>query len=162
MKYFFHKSFRYFTLFSVHESTWILLYIYIQNDFFIDEDGKPFHAYTKMKADSKCFRVIAHKRSKRLKRKRRQQASDHYIQSAQSVTIPPESVKNVKVSTANLEDKDFHYAERRLNFQHNIEDCYGPPDSIIQTKDPFLAVTNFSKEGCPIGKHMFIPVVPIL
>jgi hypothetical protein len=84
--------------------------------------------------------------------------ADPYIRASESISIPPETVKKVCISTANLEDCDSHYAERLLNFNHDVEDCYGPPDSIITTKEPFLAVTNFSKRTLtiPVGQALAI------
>jgi hypothetical protein len=124
----------------------------------LDEQGKAFKVHSIPEANSKCFRVIAHKRHKRLKRRRRLQTQDHYIRASHSVTIPPETVKNVKLSTTNLEDKEFHYAERVLNYQHNIEDCYGSPDSIISSKDPFLAVANFSKKSISVPAGQILAI----
>jgi hypothetical protein len=125
---------------------------------FIDEQGKIFRVHTVPEANSKCFRVIAHKRNKRLKRKHQRQSSDPYIQSFQSVHIPPETIKKVRVSTTNLEGKDFHYAEKLLNYHHQVEDCYGPPDSIITTKDPFLAITNFSKQEITVPAGQILAI----
>ena len=117
---------------------------------FIDEQGKKFQVHHIPEADSKCFRVIAHKRQKRLRRKRNIQANDPAIRAAQSVVIPPETVKNVKLSTINLDGKEFHYAERLLNSQRTVEDCYGPPDSIISSSNPFLPIANFSKKAITV------------
>ena len=125
---------------------------------FMDEQGRAFRVHTIPEANSKCFRIIAHKRNKRIRKKRRLQSSDPYIRASQPVHIPPETVKKVRVSTANLEDNDFHYAERMLNYQHHIEDCYGPPDSIITTQDPYLAVTNFSKQAITIPAGQILAI----
>src|ERR1700742_135283 len=104
---------------------------------FLDEKGKVFKVRALPETESKCYRIITHKRNKRRQRRRRNQALAPYIRAAESVTIPPETVKRVPVSTVNLEDAEFHYAERLLNYKRHIEDCYGPPDSILSTKDPF-------------------------
>ena len=120
---------------------------------FIDEHGKTFQVYSRPEANSKCFRVIAHKRHKRLRRLRRLRAQDPYLRASESVVIPPETVKNVKISTSNLEGRDYHYAERIMNYQHNVEDLYGAPDSLVSSENPFLAVANFSRKTItiPVG-----------
>ena len=125
---------------------------------FMDESGKPFKVRVNSEPTSKCFRIIAHKKRQRLKRLKRCQTSDPYLRSSEAVVIPPESVKRIKISTANLEDRQFHYAERLLNLHHDVEDFYGPPDSILSTKDPFLAVANFSKRplNLPAGQALAI------
>lgn len=112
---------------------------------FWDELGQPFKVRILpiSPSDSKCLRTVAHKRQQRLRRKRIHKNSDRYLRSLESVIIPPESIKRVQLSTANLESDDVHYAEKLMNFQH--DECYGPPDSIITTKNACLAVTNFSK-----------------
>jgi hypothetical protein len=125
---------------------------------FIDLLGKPFKIRILPESESKCYRVIAHKRQKRIRQTRRRQTQDIYIRASESVTIPPETVKRVRVSTTNLEKSEIHYAERLVNFHHEVEDCYGPPDSIITLKDPYLAVTNFSKKSItvPVGQALAI------
>ena len=125
---------------------------------FIDERGSLFKVRVLPKDESKCYRVITHKRHKRLRRIRKRQASDPYIRLSETTTIPAETVKKVLVSSANLQDAEHHYAECLLNFHHEVEDCYGPPDSIITRKDPYLAVTNFSKRAItiPAGQALAI------
>jgi hypothetical protein len=117
---------------------------------FIDDQGKPFKVLVVPQAESKCYKVSAHKKQQRLRRLRKRQTSDKFIRAGETISIPPETVKKVRVSTANLEEDKDYYAERLLNFHREVEDCYGPPDSIISSKDPFLAVTNFSKRKLTI------------
>jgi selenophosphate synthase len=78
---------------------------------FLDDSGKFFKVRTIPEAESKCYRIIAHKHNKRLQQKHCLQSSDPLIRAGKTVTIPPETVKNVPVSTANLDNTVFHYAE---------------------------------------------------
>src|ERR1700743_3693259 len=124
---------------------------------FVDSQGKPIKVY--IHPDSaRSLKVKTHKQSQRRRQINRRRQSEPYIRASESVIIPPESVKNVKVSTANLEDADYHYAERLLNFHHDVEDCFGPPDSIITNKDPFLAVTNFSTRAITIPAGQILAI----
>jgi hypothetical protein len=135
-------------------------YINVENSTspFLDEQGKPFKIRVIPPMESKCLRVATHKRQQRLRRTRRRQHSDPYVRSSETVVIPPESVKKVHVSTLNLEDGHIYYAERLLNFHHDVEDCYGPPDSLITSQEPYLAVTNFSRRPLtiPMGQALAI------
>jgi hypothetical protein len=134
--------------------------VYVENSTtpFLDSNGKHFKVRVNQEPDSKCYRTIAHKRRQRLRRIQRKQASDPYVRAAHNVTIPPESVKNVRIATSNLKDREHHYAERLLNISKDPEDLYGPPDSLISKENPFLAVANFSKRPItvPVGQALAV------
>ena len=128
----------------------------------VDSNGKPFKVHLLDEVASKCLKTAAHRKKKQLRQRKLRQNSDRYIRTSISTTIPPETVKRIPVSTTNLQDADYHYAERLLNFHHDVEDCYGPPDSIIETVNPYLQVANFSKRTLriPLGQAIAIKQSP--
>jgi hypothetical protein len=135
-------------------------YVYVENSTspLVDTNGQPLKIRVNSPPDSKCYRIIAHKRRQRLRQRQRRQSSDPYIRASDRVTIPPETVKNVCISITHFGEKDYLYAERLLNLNGDPDDFYGPPDSLISKKHPFLAVANFSKRPVVIPPGQILAI----
>ncbi|KAI0070085.1 hypothetical protein K474DRAFT_1609344, partial [Panus rudis PR-1116 ss-1] len=83
-------------------------------------------------------------RLKRIKQRHRHRQQNPSVRAAQTVTIPPESVRRIPVNTHFAKDQEVIFVEKLFNSPRNIDDAYAPPDLLIRKDDPFLHVANFS------------------
>lgn len=78
--------------------------------------------------------------------------NDVPVKSAETVTIQPGSAKIVTVSAVFPSGVSCVYVEKVVNGRKGDEDLLIAPDSLVQTNDPFLHVSNFSDRPLTLQK----------
>lgn len=112
---------------------------------YTDENGHGFKIRVRSEVQGRFARQRLHKSNKSKRRQNRIHTSDKMVRSTYQVVIPAETSKWIPV-TANVPAKaEAIFAEKVMTTNREIEDVYGPADSIISKRNPGLHVANFSK-----------------
>jgi hypothetical protein len=89
------------------------------------------------------------KKSKKLQDKRRKDKTlpldSTKVKSLETIVIPPETMKRIKVKTQFNPDQEEGFVQRDFGFYRNQDDVYAVADCLITTVKPELQVANFSK-----------------
>lgn len=112
---------------------------------FTDEEGHTFKIRVRPDVQGRFARQQLHK-SNKIKRKRIQlRSTDKYVRSTYQVVVPAETSKWVPVTANFPAGANAIFAEKLMTTNREIEDVYGPADSIVSKETPGLHVANFSK-----------------
>jgi hypothetical protein len=117
---------------------------------FTTKDGHTFRIRVLTAISSSCYKIKLHCRNRRIRSQRQRRRNDKFLRAFETTTIPAESIRKVRLSTTNLEGMKECYAEKLISFHHDVQDCYGPPDSLVAADNPYLHVSNFSKRALNI------------
>src|SRR5882757_5466275 len=117
---------------------------------FIDEEGHAFRIQRISSTSKGLSKKIEHRRNQRIRRKSKFRATDQNVRSKLKIVIPPETCVTVPVMANFLENSDSLFVEKILAADHNLEDVYATPDSLIDRENPILQVSNFSSTAVTV------------
>ena len=108
-----------------------------------DEDGHAFKV--RMANQPNKAKIRSHRRSQRLKRRKKIAISKGEALAARRTTIPPETSVAIELRLHLPDNWDRVFVEKNLTTNEQMDMIYGNPDTILSTNKPLLHVANFSK-----------------
>lgn len=118
----------------------------------IDAQGRTFRIRARSPVTGRALKARSHRRNQRIKHRQEMRSRNNEVRAAERVVIPPASSKKVRVNTSFPQYKAVLFVERRLLYVNSPDQAYGAPDTLINSEDPFLHVSNFSTSYVTVAK----------
>jgi hypothetical protein len=103
------------------------------------------------------------KKSKKLHSKRRKDKTlplgSSKVKSLETIVIPPETIKKIKVKTQFNPDQEEGFVQRDFGFYRNQDNVYAVADCLIATAKPELQIANFSKRPITIQANQTLGIM---
>ncbi len=110
----------------------------------VDSEGRVFKIRVLHEVSSRMARARAHRKSQKMRRRHQRFTSRGEVRSEARVVIPPETTVKVPVKAHFPSQHTSLFIERNIQQQGEGDRFYGSPDSLIDSINPFIHISNFS------------------
>ena len=115
-----------------------------------DEDGHAFRV--RITSEPSKIRSKQHRRSQKRRKRERIALRKGEALSAERRIIPPETSASIKLRLQVPSKWQNAFMERNISTNELMDKIYGSPDALVDVKEPYIHVTNFSKYPITIAR----------